>query len=171
MVNMLTMWHYWTVCSNPPRVPPEGMAPLIDAVILAARHIANDCEGRAGAYMTAVQARAAAHLSRAPYGLPAATLVERLGTTKQAVSGLIGRMERAGLIARTAHPFDGRSRLIQLTFRGADELEAIARRLAAFDRTLTISLGEGEEEWFLRKLARIGRDPRLPAVPPPPSEY
>ena len=46
--------------------------------------------------MTAIQARAAAHLSRAPDGLPCASLAELLGVTKQSVTGLVARMEYAG---------------------------------------------------------------------------
>ena len=91
--------------------------------------------------MSAVQAQLATHLARAPWGLPSSTLAERLGVTKQAITGLVDRMEYGELALRTEHPLDGRCTLVRLTEHGARELVGVSRRLAAFNRELELSLG------------------------------
>ena len=136
------MFELWTSFSEPPLVPASGAAPLITALLATARTVNYECDVRAsGAYMSAVQARLAAHLARAPWGLPSSTLAEQLGVTKQAITGLVDRMEYAGLALRTEHPLDGRCTLVTLTERGARELVGVARRLAAFNRELELRLG------------------------------
>ncbi len=45
-------------------------------------------------------------------------LAERLGVTKGAITQVIGRLEKKGLVYRTGHPEDSRAVLISLTERG-----------------------------------------------------
>ncbi len=136
------MFEPWMFSADPSLVPEDGAAPLIDALLGTARWVAYACDARAsGAHMTAVQARVAAHLARAREGLPSATLTELLGVTKQAVTGLVARMEYSELVLRTEHPLDRRCTVIMLTEHGATELTGVARRLAAFDRELQGRLG------------------------------
>ncbi len=135
------MFELWTFFPEPPLVPAGGAAPLIRAVLETARCVGYGCDVRAsGAHMSAVQAGVAAQLALAPKGLPPSTLAERLGVTKQAVTGLVDRMEYAELVLRTEHPLDGRCSLVRLTERGARELTGVARRLAAFNRELELRL-------------------------------
>jgi DNA-binding MarR family transcriptional regulator len=136
------MFELWTFLPEPPLVPAGGVAPLIRTVLETARSLEYACDARAsGAYMSAVQAHLAAQLARAPEGLPPSSLAERLGVTKQAVTGLVDRMEYAELALRTEHPLDGRCTLVRLTEHGARELVGVARRLAAFNRGLEVRLG------------------------------
>jgi DNA-binding MarR family transcriptional regulator len=136
------MFELWTGFPEPPLVPVGGEAPLIRALLETARCVGYACDARAsGAYMTAAQAHLAAQLAQAQGGLPSSTLAERLGVTKQAVTGLVDRMEYAELVLRTEHPLDGRCTLVRLTEHGARELLGVARRLAAFNRDLELTLG------------------------------
>jgi DNA-binding MarR family transcriptional regulator len=141
-VNVLTMFELWTSFPEPPLVPAGGEAPLIRALLGTSRAVAYACDARAsGAHMSAVQAQLAAQLALAADGFPSSTLAERLGVTKQAVTGLVNRMEYAGLALRTEHPLDGRCTLIRLTEQGARELVGVARRLAVFNREIEFRLG------------------------------
>lgn len=63
-------------------------------------------------------------------GLTQADLMERLDVEQATLANTLNRMERDGLIRRTAHPEDRRARLIWLTDR-ARHLEAEAKRAAA----------------------------------------
>ncbi len=51
----------------------------------------------------------------APKGLNAAALAYQCGVTRATMTGLLGRLERAGLIRRQAHDFDGRMSHIYLS--------------------------------------------------------
>ncbi|HEX7589951.1 MAG TPA: MarR family winged helix-turn-helix transcriptional regulator [Demequinaceae bacterium] len=136
------MFEMWIPFAGPPLVPAGDDAPLIRALLGTARCVGYACDARAsGAHMSAVQAQLAAQLARSPGGLPSSTLAERLGVTKQAITGLVDRMEYAGLVLRTEHPLDGRCTLVRLTEHGASEFVGVARRLAAFNRELELRLG------------------------------
>ena len=50
-------------------------------------------------------------------GLTPGALGQRLQLTSGAVTALIDRLQRRGLVERTAHPTDGRSTLVRLTER------------------------------------------------------
>ncbi len=151
------MFEVWTPLPGPPIVPASGDAPLIRSLLETARCVGYACDVRAsGAYMTAAQAHVASQLALSPGGFPSSTLAERLGVTKQAVTGLVDRMEYAGLVLGTEHPLDRRCTLVQLTERGARELVAVGRRLAAFNRGLELRLGPDRVarlEAFLRVVA------------------
>lgn len=149
------MLEVWTLFPGPPLEPGIGEAPLIRAVLGTARCVAYACDVRAsGAYMTAAQAQLAAHLARSPEGLPSSTLAERLGVTKQAVTGLVDRMQYGGLVLRTEHPLDRRCTLVRLTERGAREIAGVSRRLAGFNRALELRLGP-DRDAQLRQFLRV----------------
>jgi DNA-binding MarR family transcriptional regulator len=119
--------------------------------------------------MSAVQAQLAAQVALAPRGLPSSTLAERLGVTKQAITGLVDRMEYAALALRTEHPLDGRCALVRLTEHGARELVGVARRLAAFNRELELRLGPdgvGRLDDLLRVIAEGAAGAAVGAPPP-----
>src|ERR1700761_4505601 len=52
-------------------------------------------------------------------------LAEATGLTTGAITGIATRLERAGFVARTANPRDGRSSLLHL--RRAEDLDALTR--------------------------------------------
>ena len=54
---------------------------------------------------------------------------ERMGLEKTWASRLVARMEKRGLVRRTVHPADGRSRLIALTAKGRKEHAALEASL------------------------------------------
>ncbi len=141
MIDEWTRYDPWASTLELPLVPRGGPAPLIDALLGTARKVAYACDVWANdARMTAVQAGLAAHVARAPYGLPVSSLAESLGVTKQAVTGLVDRMEYSGLVMRTRHELDGRCTTIVLTERGAREVARVARRLAGIDRDIRLTL-------------------------------
>jgi DNA-binding MarR family transcriptional regulator len=136
---------------------------LIDALVGTARQVAYSCDVRAsGAHMTAVQARTAAHVARYRYGTPCATLVELLGVSKQAVTGLVARMEYSELVVRGEHPLDRRCTVVRLTEHGAAELAEVSRRLAAFDRELRRGLGIDRCAQLRESLRVIATEPWAP---------
>lgn len=162
------MFDAWMFSADPPLVPAGGAAPLIDALLGTACRVAYACDARAsGAHLTAVQARVAAHLARAREGLPSATLAELLGVTKQAVTGLVARMEYSELVRRSEHPLDRRCTVIMLTEHGATELAGVAHRLVAFDRELHMRLGADRCAGLKESLRMIAADPWVPRPSPP----
>jgi DNA-binding MarR family transcriptional regulator len=58
-------------------------------------------------------------------------LGEELGVTTSAMTAMIDRLERAGLVSRVPHPSDRRSVLIRLSVRGEDARDWIYRRYLA----------------------------------------
>jgi DNA-binding MarR family transcriptional regulator len=57
-------------------------------------------------------------------------LAVSLGVARATVTGLLDRLEQAGLIARTADPDDGRSRLAEATARGRKALSQLLSTMA-----------------------------------------
>jgi DNA-binding MarR family transcriptional regulator len=82
-------------------------------------------------------------------------LGSHLALTSGGTTALVQRLERAGRVARAAHPQDGRSRLLELTPTGEDEaLEAFAPLVAELDR-IGSELAEPEREVVRRFLGRV----------------
>ena len=91
-------------------------------------------------------------------GIPASEVAPLMGFSKQAASKLVDSMVERGLVRRTAHPTDGRAKVVTLTARGRrllaavediyDELHAEwaailgAKRVGALQRDLTAVLRE-----------------------------
>ncbi len=103
--------------------PPKLSAAVEEAWIAflrAHRHnmAAVEAEFRAGGYPPLSWYDVLLELKRAQTGLRAVDLERRLLVAQYNVSRLLLRMERAGLIHRTADPADRRGRRLHLTDRG-----------------------------------------------------
>jgi DNA-binding MarR family transcriptional regulator len=72
-----------------------------------------------------------------PEGSRLTDLAEQAQVTKQAASGLVDELERAGYVTRIPDPHDARARLITMSPRGAAAVEAAAAIVA-----------EVEDEWL-----------------------
>ncbi|MFV0285552.1 MAG: MarR family transcriptional regulator [Demequina sp.] len=99
----------------------SSRAPLLEAVRLLQTQMRDAAAAVAPdpiSFMTLYQAFLFQHIARAPGGLPLATLVERLQTSAAAVSQMVDRMARKGLVDVEQHPRDGRCKLVIPTDRG-----------------------------------------------------
>jgi DNA-binding MarR family transcriptional regulator len=88
-------------------------------------------------------------------GVPIGELAEALAAAPSAMSGLIDRMERAGLVERRADPADGRGQRIHMTDRGREAREAAKAGVAQINRTLTEGFSEAEIDTVARWLASL----------------
>jgi DNA-binding MarR family transcriptional regulator len=75
--------------------------------------------------------------------------------TPQTVHGIIGNLERAGLIARSAHPAHGRVQVIALTQPGRTLLSRCKERAAKVDASLKIGMSPDEEVVIRRWLVGL----------------
>jgi DNA-binding MarR family transcriptional regulator len=69
------------------------------------------------------------------------SLAERLGVSQQAASKAVADLERRGYVRREADPADGRTRIVALTGRGDEAIEAGRRHRAAVEAELAAKLG------------------------------
>ena len=75
-------------------------------------------------------------------------LAEREAVSQPAMTGLVSRLQVAGLVVRRADPSDGRAVLVELTVAGRALIEdRRARRAAALERLLAL-LDPGERARF-----------------------
>ncbi len=108
-------------------------------------------------------------------GLSAADLARRSFISQQGVAGILTRLERAGLVARTPHPTHGRIVEVTVTSAGRALAEYCDEQVDALEARLSEALGEGGRERCSADLARCrsafrtfgaegaGRVPGLPA--------
>jgi DNA-binding MarR family transcriptional regulator len=96
-------------------------------------------------------------------------LAALLGTTKQATSKLVANMETAGYVARSPGEQDGRTRLVTLTRRGRELLDAVEGIYAELESEWAEVVGDARIEDLRGTLARVVADPQgaLPPVRPP----
>lgn len=88
-------------------------------------------------------------------GCSATDIADVLDLNKSAVSSMVARLERAGLMKREPHPKDGRASRLSLTERGEDVRSrslAVTRRLQS---ELTDGFTEKEMETVARYLATV----------------
>lgn len=69
-------------------------------------------------------------------------LARTLGLRESAVTGLVGRLTAAGLVAKEAHPREHRAVVLELTEAGADALRAAQPEIDRFNAELRALLGE-----------------------------
>lgn len=96
---------------------------LLICVSLIEREIGRRLRSRFGA--STARFEVLAQLWREPGGLAMSRLSDRMMVTKGNVSGLIGRIERDGLIERHADPSDRRSQIVCLTAQGRERFDAM----------------------------------------------
>lgn len=82
-------------------------------------------------------------------------VAEALDTAPSAMSGLIDRMERAGLVERRADPADGRGQRIHMTGKGREAREAAKAGLAQINAKITEGFSEAEIDVVARWLASL----------------
>jgi len=76
-----------------------------------------------------------------PEGTRLTDLAEQAQVTKQAASGLVDELERAGYVTRVPDPSDARARLIRMSPRGAAAVEAAAAIVADVEAEWVRHLG------------------------------
>jgi DNA-binding MarR family transcriptional regulator len=103
-------------------------------------------------------------------GATAGELARTLGVTKQAAAKMTDELERAGYVARTHDPSDGRRKLIVLTRRAVEFLELSAAEFDAIVEQWRRTLGQRRLERLLDDLETAVRasqdDGSLPPLRP-----
>jgi DNA-binding MarR family transcriptional regulator len=91
----------------------------------------------------------------APNGATGNELAEHLGITKQAASQMIDFLEEHGYVARKPHPTDKRGKLVLLTQRGWDCIQAVEAILARIEGRWTELLGSEHIKMLHADLQRL----------------
>jgi DNA-binding MarR family transcriptional regulator len=115
--------------------------------------------------LTAPQYAALSVLARDPGG-SGADLARACITTPQAMNGVIGTLERAGLVERHPHPTHGRILQVELTDEGRRRLETAHPAVRALESRIEEGFSAEEvatiKAWLVvaaRRLERLGREP------------
>ena len=105
---------------------PEGGYELTILLMLALRAMIDDVHARlaTAGFADVRPAHGFVFQRLAPDGATGNELAEHLGVTKQAASEMINDLEERGYVERRPHPFDGRAKIVVLTRRGWDCIEA-----------------------------------------------
>lgn len=82
-------------------------------------------------------------------------VAEALDTAPSAMSGLIDRMERAGLVERRADPADGRGQRIHMTDKGREGRDYAKAGLDYINREITEGFSEAEIDTVARWLTQL----------------
>jgi DNA-binding MarR family transcriptional regulator len=80
---------------------------------------------------------------------------EALDVAPSAMTGLVDRMERSGLVARRPDPDDGRAQRLHLTDKGREARAFALNGLAEINQTLTDGFTEAEVDAIARWLASL----------------
>lgn len=80
---------------------------------------------------------------------------EALDVAPSAMTGLVDRMERSGLVERRADPADGRAQRLHLTDRGREARAFALDGLRTLNATLTDGFTEAEVDAIARWLASL----------------
>ena len=116
------------------------------------RWIEAETAGKGG--LTAAQAGVLFYLGRDD-GALIGEVAEALDAAPSAMTGLIDRMERAGLVERRADPTDGRAQRIYMTDAGRAAREAAKAGLSTVNARLTEGFSEAEVETIARWLSSL----------------
>ncbi|HVV93638.1 MAG TPA: MarR family transcriptional regulator [Hyphomicrobiales bacterium] len=109
---------------------------------------------RAGLGLTHAEARTLALIGRAP-GRRQASLAEALAIEPMTLTGLLDRLEAAGLVARRTDPADRRAKLVAATPKARPALGAIAAVAASVLDETTRGLSIAEVEAVRVALAQM----------------
>jgi len=82
-------------------------------------------------------------------------VAQRLQIPASTMVSLLDHMEQAGLIERRPHPTDRRTRIPQLTGRGAEVLDQAVRLGAAWEEKICTGLSSAERDSLLALLRRV----------------
>ena len=82
-------------------------------------------------------------------------LGERLIVTRATVTGLLDSLERRGYVLRTAHPFDRRSLVVELTPGGTQVLQQVRELVHRHETDWMSALSDAELRRYIALLHRI----------------
>jgi DNA-binding MarR family transcriptional regulator len=89
--------------------------------------------------------------------VPVGDLMRVFGLRKSTLTGMLDRLETAGLIERTLNDADRRSFLVGLTPTGAAVAAQVRAQLESFEAALDGELSAGDRAAFKRLMAAIAR--------------
>ena len=97
-------------------------------------------------------------LARDP-GLSGADLARACNTTPQAMNGVLGTLERDGLIERHPHPTHGRILQVSLTNAGEERLASATPRVRRLEKLIERDVAEEQltaiKAWLVESAARL----------------
>jgi DNA-binding MarR family transcriptional regulator len=95
--------------------------------------------------------------SEAPRGLTMSELSRRLMVTNGNLTGLVDRLAREGLVARTVSPPDRRTQMISLTAAGKHALDAMTPDHATWVRDMFSGLTDADRRQLYALLGKLKR--------------
>ncbi len=95
------------------------------------------------------------HQARPNEGLSQAQLSDMMLVNRANITGLIDRMEKAKLVARTADPEDRRTNIIKLTARGRRLLDKVEPRYGKEVLRIMSVLKNSEQKTLIRMLEKV----------------
>lgn len=98
-------------------------------------------------------------------------LAEILGMTKNAVSGLVDRIERRGLARRETPAHDRRAVILSTTSSGKAAVDALYADVAECLPRIATSLSSVEKRQFAEAVARVVADSQVTAMPADAGEF
>ncbi|MFI1581248.1 MarR family winged helix-turn-helix transcriptional regulator [Embleya sp. NPDC020630] len=116
----------------------------------------------AGFGLSAGRYRLLAALEDADGEMTPSGLADALGVTRATVTGLLGGLEREGLVLRRPSAEDGRSAVVVLTARGAQKMRELAPTHFGRLQEMVSALDAEERTVFLDLLGRVVRG--IPAL-------
>ncbi len=120
-----------------------------------ALHLSREMEktfGRFGLNSANFDMLATLRRSGEPYTLSPSDLMETMMVSSGTMTNRIDQLERAGLVARSQNPDDGRSFLISLTPKGLELIDAAVTAHVETQKRLIATLSEGERKALDRLL-------------------
>lgn len=138
---------------KPTHPPLRYLSPLHRAM----RRIQDHLNVRAVAIgITGTEAHLVSYLgSYAP--VPVGDLVRVFGLKKSTLTGMLDRLETAGLIQRAINPDDRRSFLVDLTPSGKQSAARVRVQLEEFEAALDRELTESDQRAFTNLISAIAR--------------
>jgi DNA-binding MarR family transcriptional regulator len=94
-------------------------------------------------------------LAGADAPLPPSIIAERLLVRRPTLTGVLGTLERRGLVHRLPHATDGRMALIAITPAGEAAIRALRPALHAAERRWLACLTDAEQRQLLQLVARL----------------
>lgn len=124
------------------RAMPEPDQRLYFLLQRAAHHLRTTADRRllAAAGITTAQLGALFALHDQP-GITQQQLAQSLGLRESAVTGLVGRLTKAGFVTKRAHPHEHRAVVLELTTTGSEALRSARPEIDRFNAELRTLLG------------------------------
>jgi DNA-binding MarR family transcriptional regulator len=138
--------------------PPPTQAPIVVQLIVLGRRLSYVLDRRLVRHgYNHTQAAMILALTKHP-GLTAQDLARPAWVEPSSVTRALQALERRGLVARKAHPTDGRAMVLHLTERGKEEANLIVDLLKSISAVIERDLGPAEVDavrhalpaWFQR---------------------